>query len=159
MFNKIKPLVVLILALCGIALLGSQVWADPPPKAREIIFGADQDIKVQFEPNGDVAAVYFLDCTDGVGCCDTTDPVCWGEPAIAEPGYICTCVGTECVTEDEEGNGDTALEINLARFNANGNSDNFTFDCHEMTNSGPRSTGCPLYGSRSYTIGGVVYSR
>ena len=146
MFNKAKPLVVLILALCGIALLGSQVWADPPPKAQEIIFGADQDIKVQFEPNGDVKAVYFLDCVEGEGCCDTANPECWGEPAEADPGYICTCVGSACTDN---------LDDNIAF----GNETDRIVDCHAMTNSGPRSTGCPLYGSRSYTYGGMVYSR
>ena len=150
MFNKIKPLMVLILALCGIALLGSQVWADPPPKAREIIFGAYQDIKVQFEPNGDVAAVYFWQCdkaTEGEDCCEPTSADdCWGDAVEPDPGYICTCVGSAC-TDD--------LDDNIAFRNETDR----IVDCHEMANSGPRSTGCPLYGSRSYTIGGVVYSR
>jgi hypothetical protein len=146
MFNKVKPFVVVFLALSGLAILGfSQAWAQPP-KAQEIIFGADQDIKVQFEPNGDVKAVYFLDCVNGEGCCDTAKPLCWVEDKEAEPGYICTCVGSDCTDNLDE-------NISLA------NETDRIVDCHAMTNSGPRSTGCPLYGSRSYTYGGMVYSR
>ena len=101
MFKKVKPLMLLILVFCGLALLGSQVWAQPP-KAQEIIFGEDNDIKVQFLPNGDVKAVYFLNCEDDLGCCDTGDSDCWEGPAVAKPGVICTCVGSECTDDLQE---------------------------------------------------------
>ena len=145
MFKKVKPLMLLILVYCGLALLGSQVWAQPP-KAQEIIFGEDNDIKVQFLPNGDVKAVYFLNCKEDLGCCDTGDSDCWEGPAEAKPGVICTCVGSECTDDLQE---NIYLQNDTTRI----------VDCHDIKNSGPRSTGCPLYGSRSYTYGGVVYSR
>ena len=141
MINKVKPFVVVILALSGFALLGySQAWAQPP-RAQQIIFGEYNDIKVQFDQKGELLAVYFLE----EDCEPTLADDCWRE-STAHSGVICTCVGSNC-SED--------LETNIA----NQGDPNVTLDCHEMTNSGPRSTGCPLYGSRSFTYGGLVYSR
>jgi hypothetical protein len=146
MFNKIKPFVVVFLALSGLALLGcSLAWAQQPPKAQEIIYsdgGEGNAIKVKYNPQGDVTAVYFWDDT----C--TPDPTndCWDGPIPAQKGVICTCVGSECSDD---------LDYNLA----NQSHPDITLDCREMKNSGPQSTGCPLLGSLGFTISGQAYTR
>jgi len=138
MFKKAKPLIVAFLALTSLILLGyNQVRAEDPPKpptAQEIIFG--QEIKVLFDSSGEVTEVYFLTGYESNG-----DPI-WTQVEAANYGVLCTCIGEEC---------SDILEDNL-------NNPNVTLDCHEITNAGPRSTGCPIYGSCTYLIGGRTYS-
>jgi len=145
MFNKIKPFVVVFLALSGLALLGcSLAWAEPP-KAQEIIYSDGEGgnaIKVKYNPQGDVIAVYFWE----EECTPNSANDCWDGPIPAQKGVICTCVGTDCSDD---------LDYNLA----NQNNPDITVDCHEMKNSGPQSSGCPLIGSYGFTVGGYAYTR
>lgn len=144
MYNQVKSFMVIILALSGLALLiSSQVWAQGP-KAQEIIFddGAGNNyIKVQYNPQGEVAGVWFFDVDPS---CENEAP-CW---VLQQPqkGIICTCL-----------DGDEPCSETLAD---NLNNPNVTLDCHDIKRAGPDSTGCPMIGSWDFVSpSGSAYVR
>jgi len=133
MLKRPKFILMILLLSAGVLLLGSsQIWAAPPCETVRIFDGGEYGpIKVVFNPGTcEVEEVYFCDLSGG--CTSDAD---WGTAATAVPDpVICTCYGTECVDD---------LHTNLTNSNV-------TVDCHEIISVGPRSSGCPILGSRTY---------
>lgn len=155
MVNQVKLFMVIILAVCGLALLvGSQTWAQGP-KAQEIIYDdgeGNNNIKVQIDPEGEVTGVWFwVGELVGTEVCDpsTETPPCWVEQQ-PQSGIICTCV---------DGDGDTIDYKCSETLADNLNNPNVTLDCHDLKKAGPGS-GCAMVGSTNFaTRTGFVYIR
>ena len=153
--NMLKLRFVLMISLlsAGLVLLGgSQIWAKPPCEAVRIFDGGEYgSIQVLFDPDTcEVVEVYICDdehITPGE-CAD------WGAQVAPVQGtsVICTCTvnddapsGTQCDHDD--------LKYNIDH------PELFTVDCHDIKSVGPRSSGCPIFGSTVYGIGGDIYYR
>jgi len=142
MLNKPKFVLIIFLLAAGVVLLSSsQILAEPPcEKVRIFDGGNDGLIMAVFNPGTcELDKVYICVDVDGL----TGDCSDWGAEVVGRPGVICTCTGAECVDE-------------LA---ANVSNTNVKVDCHEIKTAGPRSSGCPIFGSTTYLYGGSAYRR
>ena len=139
MFKRAHPIQLCTLVFIAFALLGySQLWAKPPCE-RERIF--DDRIKVEFDEDCEnVTGVWFYEDGD------------WKE-AIPDVAVMCICSGEDCVDDSGGGIDENIILDNDPKLDV-------YVECHVVKDTGPKSSGCPVYlNPDRYFFGGTYYRR